>query len=326
MRFLVIGLGSMGKRRIRNLQALGVRNIIGYDLRDDRREEAARLYGIRTVGELTDRTFDEFDAAVISTAPDKHNGFLRLMIDHDKPSFIELSLLVQDLPELARSAQSRNVLVAPSCTFRFHPLIRSIKEMVQGGIYGPVQNFSYHTGQYLPDWHPWENIKDYFVSKRETSGCKEILSLELHWMLYILGGPDTVVHLHQRSTSFDADIDDTYAIGMQFAGFAGVLLVDIVSRFATRSLILNLRDAQLRWNWEEGVVKAYTPDDKAWRVILEATGRANAGYNVNLIEEMYIDELRAFLDAAQGGKDFPLSLEEDIKILRIIEQVETARV
>ena len=50
MNFLIIGLGSMGKRRVRNLQALGYRNIIGFDMREDRRKEAKEKYGIQTVG------------------------------------------------------------------------------------------------------------------------------------------------------------------------------------------------------------------------------------------------------------------------------------
>ena len=45
MRFLVIGLGSMGKRRVRNLQALGHRNVAGFDPHVDRRNEAADKYG-----------------------------------------------------------------------------------------------------------------------------------------------------------------------------------------------------------------------------------------------------------------------------------------
>lgn len=36
MRFLVVGLGSMGKRRIRNLQELGFNKIVGFDIRKDR--------------------------------------------------------------------------------------------------------------------------------------------------------------------------------------------------------------------------------------------------------------------------------------------------
>ena len=42
MKFLQIGLGSMGKRRIRCLQALGETGIVAFDPREDRREEAER--------------------------------------------------------------------------------------------------------------------------------------------------------------------------------------------------------------------------------------------------------------------------------------------
>ena len=52
MKFLVIGLGSMGKRRVRNLQALGVVNIAGFDVRADRRQEAQDKYGIQVFESL----------------------------------------------------------------------------------------------------------------------------------------------------------------------------------------------------------------------------------------------------------------------------------
>jgi threonine dehydrogenase-like Zn-dependent dehydrogenase len=42
--FLVVGLGSMGKRRIRNLKSLGYNDIVGFDKRADRRQEAKKLY------------------------------------------------------------------------------------------------------------------------------------------------------------------------------------------------------------------------------------------------------------------------------------------
>ena len=46
MRFLIIGLGSMGKRRIRNLQSLDVGEISGFDISEGRRKEAREKYGI----------------------------------------------------------------------------------------------------------------------------------------------------------------------------------------------------------------------------------------------------------------------------------------
>jgi predicted dehydrogenase len=48
MRILIVGLGSMGKRRIRNLNHLGAGEIAGFDLRSDRREEVDATYGINT--------------------------------------------------------------------------------------------------------------------------------------------------------------------------------------------------------------------------------------------------------------------------------------
>lgn len=62
MKFLVVGLGSMGKRRVRNLQALGHAALAGFDLRADRRREAAEKYDIPV--------FDTFEAAVAAFKPD----------------------------------------------------------------------------------------------------------------------------------------------------------------------------------------------------------------------------------------------------------------
>ena len=50
MKVMVAGLGSMGKRRVRNLQAIGVEEIVGCDTRHDRRAEAEEEYGIPTLG------------------------------------------------------------------------------------------------------------------------------------------------------------------------------------------------------------------------------------------------------------------------------------
>ena len=36
MKFLIVGLGSMGKRRIRNLHVNGEKNIIGFDIRPEK--------------------------------------------------------------------------------------------------------------------------------------------------------------------------------------------------------------------------------------------------------------------------------------------------
>ena len=75
---LVVGLGSMGKRRIRCLQKLGVQNIIGIDTRADRCLETKDLYSIEIKQSLDEAlNAHRFDAAVISVPPDLHHQYMK---------------------------------------------------------------------------------------------------------------------------------------------------------------------------------------------------------------------------------------------------------
>ena len=169
MKILQIGLGSMGKRRVRNMQALGMKDIIGFDFREDRRAQAQEKYGIVTAEELSEDLLNGRDVYIISTPPDRHNECIKLALKHRKHAFIEASVISQGLLDFEKEAKRKKVRIIPSCTFRFHPAIKKIKELVKSRKYGKICNFSYHIGQYLPDWHPWESIKDFYVSKRVTS-------------------------------------------------------------------------------------------------------------------------------------------------------------
>ena len=79
MKFLVVGLGSMGKRRVRNLIALGDNGIAGFDLREDRCLEANEKYGITIFSDI-DSALKNFrpDALVISTSPEQHMKYARM--------------------------------------------------------------------------------------------------------------------------------------------------------------------------------------------------------------------------------------------------------
>ena len=72
MRALILGLGSMGKRRIRNLKYLGVDDITGYDTLPDRNEYARNTYGIETLDDLSWERVTAFDFVLLCTPPDLH--------------------------------------------------------------------------------------------------------------------------------------------------------------------------------------------------------------------------------------------------------------
>jgi predicted dehydrogenase len=319
---LVIGLGSMGRRRVRCLQAQGVDGVSGFDPRADRRAQAAQEYGIETRERLAAKDLRGFDAVVVSTPPDQHHTAIAWAIDAGKPCFVEASVIRDPLPALAARAQAQGVLVAPSCTLRFHPAIREITRIVQSGRYGKACNFSYHCGQYLPDWHPWEKVSDYYVSNPLTGGAREIVPFELTWIVDAFGWPQAVRGMKLRTTDVGAAIDDTYAALLRFEGCLGSLVVDVVARQAVRKLTLNFERASLAWDWDSGAIRIHEAEGGRTVEIQPPRSSAHAGYHQNIGEAMYMEEIASFLAAAQGQRRFPHTLADDIRVLELLERIE----
>jgi predicted dehydrogenase len=322
MKFLVIGLGSMGQRRIRCLKNMGYTALTGYDIREDRRSSARENYKVEVINDLAENDFSHYDAIVISTPPDFHSPFLKMAIAKKKPAFVEASVILEEVKMIQQLNKAALILIAPSCTLRFHPVIEDIKRIITSGRYGGVTNFSYHSGQYLPDWHPWEDIKDFYVSNRVTGGAREIVPFELTWMTDILGFPEAIKGYFHKTMDMGINIEDSYAFVLKFKNAVGTVIVDVVARYAARSLIINLEKAQLIWRWDEGLLHVFDAVNARWIIYNQPAGKSQAGYNKNIIEEMYEKELMAFINAVHNQASFPNTLADDIKVLELLEQIE----
>lgn len=324
---LVIGLGSMGKRRVRNLQALGIKNIIGLDKREDRREETTNNYQIKTVNSLEEAVTNfKFSAFVISLPPAIHHIYMKKALEFGIPAFIEASVVDTDFEKMINEAREKGICLAPSCTLFFHPAIKKIAEIIKKEELGKISNFLYHSGQYLPDWHTYEDVSEYYVSNKETGGGREIVPFELTWITLVLGFPKRVVGLYKSAIEIKGaeDIDETYNLLMDYGQSIFNLSVDVVSRYATRRLVINGDKKQLYWNWDDNMIKIYDPETNIWDEIKYETISAQSGYNKNITEQMYIDEMEAFLMAAKSEKPFPNTLEHDHKVLKVLYAVESS--
>lgn len=325
MRFLQVGLGSMGKRRIRCLKKLGFNDIFAFDISAERRNEVKEEYGIAIIDNLKQADFAGVSAMIISTPPDKHDEYIELAIKMKIPAFVEASVVIGQLEKFARNAKKEKVLIVPSCTLKYHPAIKKITSIVKSNFYGKVTNFTYHSGQYLPDWHPYENVKDFYVSKKETGAAKEIVTFELAWITGMVGFPVEIKGFNAKTMDLGVNIDDTYVIAMEFKNKVyGIINVDAVSRYATRSLILNLEYGQILWRWEENMVKLYDAKKQSWITHRYNQGRAAKGYNKNISEDMYVEELGAFIKAICKKRKFPNTLKEDIALLKMLKNLESS--
>lgn len=314
----------MGKRRIRCLKHLGYAQITGFDTREDRRSEAQRLYSVHTVNDLSQVELSGFDAFVVSTPPDLHAKYAKIAIDYGKPAFVEASVILQDTLEL-QGHNKRGVFLAPSCTLLFHQAVKEISGLIRSRTLGSPVNYSFHSGQYLPDWHPWENIKDFYVSKRATGGAREIVPFELTWICHLFGVPQEVKGVFRKTSDLGVDIEDTYSfVAVHKGGVIGNVMVDVVSRFGTRSLLINFERGQIRWNWEDDFVSIFESKEGGWkRVGLDAKISAE-GYNQNISERMYIEEISNFIEGIRTPERYLNSLDRDIAILKVLDKIESS--
>jgi len=328
MRFLIVGLGSMGKRRIRCLQSLGEYAIVGFDIRDDRRRETEDKYGIPTFSSI-EGAFQQhsMDAMIIAVPPDVHHVYMQVAVDHMIDFFVEASVVDTGLQALCRQLESTSIIAAPSATLCFHPAIHIIKTTVQSGKIGKISNVLLHSGQYLPDWHVYEKVSDFYVSQKETGGAREIVPFEMTWFTKVFGFPSSVCAHVRKTIQIDGaeQIDDTYNVLLDYCEFLAVVTVDVVSRSAIRKVLINGGLGQILWDWNLPYVQVYLSEQQQWIQVPYAGGQAEAGYNANIGEQMYVDELKAFIAAVQTRERFMNTLDEDLAVLDLLRQIELSQ-
>jgi predicted dehydrogenase len=329
MKFLVVGLGSMGKRRVRNLISLGYQDkIAGFDIQGKRRVEAQK-YDIDI--------YDNFEKAlkehkpnvmIISTPPNLHMEYAYKAVEHSISCFIEASVVdSKKILELDAIIENRQIVVVPSSTMRYFPAPKKIKELIQDDFIGKVLNFNYHTGQFLPDWHPWEDIEDFYVSNPHTGGAREIVPFELTWLNNIFGDSKPLACVRRKLTDMSANIDDIYHCLLEYPeNVIGNLTVEVISRpKATRNFRVIGSEGEISFDGDTNTLKYINTTMQDWKIINFNQGTVEDGY-INP-EEPYINEMKEFIECvelAHNGKDTlcPNNLKDDHKILNILYELE----
>ena len=325
MRILVVGLGSMGRRRLRNLTYIGGIELAGFEPNDTRRAEVGREFDIPVLATFADGLAWGPDALVISTPPDRHAEYALAAASAGLPYFTEASVVMDGMEEVQAAVRASGSLAAPSCTLRFHPAVQLMRERLAQGAIGRPLAFVHHVGQYLPDWHPWEDYRTFYVARRETSAVREVVPYELNWLTYLFGPVIELNCLCAKVSQLDADIDDIYSAVLRFdSNVQGSLIVDVISRPAIRHARIMGEEGTFEWDWNGRCLREWRAADGAWSEHADPPAVHGPG-GAWVAENMYIEEMRGYLRAIEGGQElWPLSLEQDIDLLSTLLELERA--
>ena len=323
MTIVVIGLGSMGKRRIRLLQQLRDDTIIGVDSNESRCESAKKEFSIECECDLenTVRNY-KVDYAFVCTSPMSHGKLINYCLSQGISVFTEINLVTDWYDENIKLANEKNCTLYLSSTALFRNEMTYMISRINSN--DKVHGYTYHVGQYLPDWHPWESYKDFFVGDKKTNGCREILAIELPWIVAAFGRIKDIQYVLSKNTSLDVDYYDTYMLIVTHEnGNHGSITVDVACRKPVRDFKVFGEDMFITWKGTPDTLMEYNIDTKKEEMInlYEATEHVE-GYSPLIIENAYESELMDFFAVAEGNKEAWHTFEKDREILQWIDKVE----
>lgn len=323
MELLIVGLGSMGKRRARLIRGIDARiALCGVDMTESRREEA-RALGVTPFATLEEALAGRrFDAALVCTAPLSHAAILHKLLDAGLPVFTELNLVSDEYDALMAKAREKNVPLFLSSTMLYRAETQYIKREVAA--FAKPVSYIYHIGQYLPDWHPWESYKNFFVGDKRTGGVREIFAIDLPWLLDAFGSAKCLNVARDKLSALELDYPDSYFVTLRHeSGVKGFLAADVVSPKAVRSFEVFGEGLHLFWEGNPKALYRYDAETREKQPVnTYASFEHDARYSDNIVENAYVDELVNFFDVLRGTAQPRWSFEKDAAALALIDTIE----
>lgn len=314
----------MGKRRIRLISEHKDGELYGIDSQESRCAEVKEKFGIDCYSSIDEACKAQpIEAAIISTSPLSHAAIIKECLSHNLHVFTEINLVQDGYDENIALAKEKGKVLFLSSTFLYRKETQTIIEKVHSA-QCPL-NYIYHVGQYLPDWHPWESYNNYFIGNPMTNGCREIMAIDLPWIVTAFGEVVDMKVMKSRNTKLNISYNDNYLIMLQHSsGAKGVFAVDVVARKPYRHIDVYGEEMQLSWNGTADSLVEYDIESKTNNSISFSDASEHVeGYAAFITENPYREELNAFLKQIEDRNFRPVwNFEKDKSVLNLIDQIE----
>jgi predicted dehydrogenase len=326
VKFLIAGLGSIGRRHLHNLLALGERDILLYrthhsSLPDD------ELADFQTETSLEAALAHQPDAVIVSNPTALHLQVAILAARLGCHLLLEkpVSHTLEGIAELRTAVQESGSRVLVGYQFRFHPGLQKAANLLQAGAIGRPLSARAHWGEYLPGWHPWEDYRQGYSAQSSLGGGVILtLSHPLDYLRWLLGDVQAVWAFSGKQGELELDVEDCAEIGLQFGrGVLATVHLDYNQRPSKHDLEIIGTRGTLRWNGNDNSVSVYeTPGET------QAPGSAGVWQTYPIQEtfgeekpfernDLFLAEMRHMLQVIQGSAQPACTLEDGIQALCI---------
>ena len=187
-----------------------------------------------------------------------------------------------------------------------------IKKILGENTIGTILAFQYHMGQYLPDWHPWEDYRHFYMSKKEQGGgalMDESHGIDL--VRYIIGEIDKVGAIIDNTSGLEMTSDDVAFLTFKMKNGSLVQInFDLSSRAPRVSFEIVGREGIIIWDRVENNLKVFTIKTKKWEVIK---------FSKENLLNMYPIQAKHFYDCIYGNQKPLIDIKDAIQTQKVID-------
>jgi predicted dehydrogenase len=327
-KILIAGLGAAGQRHARNLRAilgdelelLALRSRSGGPALNERfevvpdRDPASNL-GARVFSKIDDALAEAPRAVFVANPSSLHLPVARAAAEAGCAVFLEkpLSHSWEGVPEFVALVESKGLTTFVGYQWRFHPLLMALKSYLRDRPLGRLVAVRAAFGEYLPDWHPYEDYRQSYASRRELGGG--VLLTQIHdfdYLGWLLGWPDQVFSLGGHLSHLELNVEDVASTLMNCPVDGRSIPVhvhqDYLQKPAVRGCELIAEHGSIR-------VDLITASLRVW----DATGKCvrDECFGLGARNELFLAEVRHFLACLDGAEPSLIPAREGARSLAV---------
>jgi len=319
MKYMIAGFGSIGRRHFRNLIALGERDVILYRTNMSTLPvEEITGYPVET--DLK-RALDHHPDAVIIANPTACHLDVAIPAAHagchiflEKP----VSNSIVGLDKLLKAQQYGGGQIFVGFQFRFHPGLCKIRSLLDEKILGKLLSVRAHWGEYLPDWHPWEDYRQAYSARADLGGGVLLtLSHPFDYLRWLVGEVEALWAFSGRLGDLEMSVEDTAEVGFRFRnGALGSLHLDYNQHPSQHDLDIIGTQGTIRWNYRDGEARVFQAENHipGWEIQFEPSENNQLDYNRN---DVFLHEMQHFIDVIRGNTPSRCTLDDGIQALQL---------
>jgi predicted dehydrogenase len=317
MHILIIGCGSVGKRHAMNLFNSGIRKISFIDPQIKRCEDFSKEINLQSFFKTIEESYilADISGVIIASPTYFHINDCKKVLRFKCPILIEkpISMNLYDALEL-KKINLDGIPILLGYTWRWWKPLNVLKEKMNSDIIGKTRHVQFYMGAHLEDWHPWENYRDFFMSKKELGGGA--LLDESHWidlMIWLFGVPDKLISEYSKISDLEITSDDNVDCICFYPDKRVLLHLDIFSRPHEKYIKIVGEKGTIYWSPEPNYIQISTFENGAINSFKE-----EFNYERN---SMFKSIIEHFISIIGNNAQPYCTIDDGIAVMNLIEKI-----